>query len=144
MNNYYNGPGWQQPMINRQQPNSFSMNNFLPHYELLKVRGEESVRNFKMAPNSETILVDETAPLVWYVQTDSIQLYSNGVALPQAQSSFTGVVDAVGNFSFKTLLQVTGNNCQCNCVSSPTVLQIGNGDTALSDAHINIVVTKIR
>lgn len=47
------------------------MNNFLPHYELLKVRGEESVRNFKMAPNSETILVDETAPLVWYVQTDS-------------------------------------------------------------------------
>lgn len=74
----------------------------------------------------------------------TIQLYSNGVALPQAQSSFTGVVDAVGNFSFKTLLQVTGNNCQCNCVSSPTVLQIGNGDTALSDAHINIVVTKIR
>ncbi len=74
----------------------------------------------------------------------TIQLYSNGIALPQAQSSFTGVVDAVGNFSFKTLLQVTGNNCQCNCVSSPTVLQIGNGDTALSDAHINIVVTKIR
>lgn len=74
----------------------------------------------------------------------TIQLYSNGVALPQAKSSFTGAVDVVGNFSFKTLLQVAGNNCPCNCVSSPTVLQIMNGDTALSDAHINIVITKIR
>ena len=74
----------------------------------------------------------------------SVQLYVNGVAQPQATSSFTGVVAAVDTFSFKTFVQVTENNCNCNCTSSPTVLQVINGDTALTDAHINIVVTKIR
>ena len=74
----------------------------------------------------------------------SVQLYVNGVAQPQATSSFTGVVAAVDTFSFKTFVQVTENNCNCNCTSSPTVLQVINGDTALTDAHINVVVTKIR
>ena len=74
----------------------------------------------------------------------SVQLYVNGVAQPQATSSFTGVAAAVDTFSFKTFVQVTENNCNCNCTSSPTVLQVINGDTALTDAHINIVVTKIR
>ena len=73
----------------------------------------------------------------------SVQLYSNGVALPQAVSSFTGVAAAADTFGFKTLIQVNDNNCCCNCASSPTVLQIRNGATALTDAHINIVITKI-
>ena len=73
----------------------------------------------------------------------SVQLYVNGVAQPQAQSSFTGVAATADTFSFKTFVQVSENNCQCNCISSPTVLQIRNGATALTDAHINIVITKI-
>ena len=72
------------------------------------------------------------------------QLYVNGVAQPQAISSFTGVAATVDTFGFKTFVQVAENNCQCNCLSSPTVLQVINGITALTDAHINIVVTKIR
>ena len=74
----------------------------------------------------------------------SAQLYVNGVAQPQAISSFTGVAATADTFSFKTFVQVTENNCPCNCTSSPTVLQIRNGITALTDAHINVVVTKIR
>ena len=74
----------------------------------------------------------------------SAQLYVNGVAYPQAISSFTGVAASVNNFAFKTFVQVAENNCPCNCTSSPTVLQVRNGATALTDAHINIVVTKIR
>ena len=74
----------------------------------------------------------------------SVQLYVNGVAQPQATSSFTGVAATVDTFSFKTFVQVTENNCNCNCTSSPTVLQVINGATALTDAHINVVVTKIR
>lgn len=74
----------------------------------------------------------------------SVQLYVNGVARPEAISSFTGVANAADTFCFKTFVQVTENNCPCNCASSPTVLQIRNGDTALTDAHINVVVTKIR
>lgn len=73
----------------------------------------------------------------------SIQLYVNGVAQPQAISSFVGTATVTDTFSFKTFVQVTENNCNCNCTSSPTVLQIINGTTDLTDAHINIVVTKI-
>ena len=60
---------------------------------------------------------------------------------PQAISSFTGVAATVDTFGFKTFVQVSENNCPCNCISSPTVLQVRNGATALTDAHINIVVT---
>ena len=75
---------------------------------------------------------------------NTIQLYVNGVALPQAISSNTLTATEVSNFSFKSFVQVVSNNCPCNCTSSPTVLQVVNGDIALTDAHINIVVTKIR
>lgn len=74
----------------------------------------------------------------------SMQLYVNGVAQPQAISSFTGVAATADTFGFKTFVQVSENNCPCNCTSSPTVLQVRNGVTALTDTHINIVVTKIR
>ena len=76
--------------------------------------------------------------------TDTVQLNANGVALPQANSSFAVATATVSNFSFKTLLQVANNNCPCNCVSSPTVLQLVNGEEALTDAYINIIVTKLR
>lgn len=74
---------------------------------------------------------------------DTIQLYKNGVALPQAISSFSLTAGDVSNFGFKTLVQVAENNCNCNCCSSPTVLQVINGDVALTETHVNIVVTKI-
>lgn len=73
----------------------------------------------------------------------SVQLYVDGVAQPQAISSFTGITDTVDTLSFKTLVQVSENNCNCNCYTSPTILQVRNGTTALTDAHINVIVTKI-
>ena len=74
--------------------------------------------------------------------TSSAQLYVNNVAQPQAISEFAIDADTTSNFSFKTFVQVTENNCPCNCISSPTTLQIMNG-LAGTDAHINVVVTKI-
>ena len=44
--------------------------NMLPHYELIKVNGEESARNFRMAPNSDALLLDERQPILYHVQTD--------------------------------------------------------------------------
>lgn len=76
--------------------------------------------------------------------TGIVQLYVNGVAQPQAISSFALTAGDVSNFGFKTLIQVANNNCPCNCVSSPTVLQVMNGTVALTEAHINVVVTKLR
>ena len=75
--------------------------------------------------------------------TNIIQLYVNGVAQPQAISSFTTAAATISNFGFKTFVQVNENNCPCNCLTSPTVLQILNGAAELTAAHINIVVTKI-
>ena len=41
-----------------------------PHYEIIKVNGEAGAKAFHMAPNSNTLLLDETQPIVWLVQTD--------------------------------------------------------------------------
>lgn len=75
--------------------------------------------------------------------TNTVQLNVNGVAYPQAIASFTTAAATVADFGFKTFVQVMNNNCQCNCLSSPTVLQFVNGEQPLTDAHINVVVTKI-
>ena len=72
-----------------------------------------------------------------------VQLYVNGVAQPQAISSFTTDIANVGNFGFKTFVKVFQNNCNNCCLSGPTSLQLINGATAVEDAHINVVITKI-
>ena len=75
----------------------------------------------------------------------TVQLFVNGVAQPQAISSFVpAAVTDTRTFGFKTFVRALENNCNCNCLTSPTTLQFMNGDTALSDAHINVVITKIR
>jgi len=66
----------------------------------------------------------------------SIQLYKDGVALPQAQSTGTSP-------SFVTLVQVDKNNSCCPC-ASPTNLQVKNSGTAAATyTDINVVVTKL-
>ena len=75
----------------------------------------------------------------------SVQLYVNGVAQPQAITSFVpAAITDTRTFGFKTFVRALQNNCNCNCLTAPTTLQFMNGDTALSDAHINVVITKIR
>ena len=64
----------------------------------------------------------------------TIQLFKNGVAQPQAQS--TGASAA-----FKTLVQVPHNNNCCPC-SSPTIIQVLNTGTAqatLTNANITVL-----
>jgi hypothetical protein len=53
----------------------------------------------------------------------SVQLVVNGVAQPQAITSFVpaSITDA-RTFGFKTFVRVLENNCQCNCLTSPTTL----------------------
>jgi hypothetical protein len=75
----------------------------------------------------------------------SVQLVVNGVAQPQAISSFVPAsVTDTRTFGFKTFVRVLENNCPCNCLTSPTTLQFINSDTGVSEAHINVVITKIR
>lgn len=39
-------------------------------YKIIHVNGEGGARALQMAPNSEALLLDDTAPLIWLVQTD--------------------------------------------------------------------------
>lgn len=73
----------------------------------------------------------------------TIQLYVNGTPQPQAQSQFTVAAGDIYNFEFNTLLQVANNNCNCNCYSAPTVLQVWAGEQPLTDGYVNVLVTKL-
>ena len=44
--------------------------NFGNRQEIIKVNGENGARAFQMMPNSSALLLDETNPIVWLVQTD--------------------------------------------------------------------------
>jgi hypothetical protein len=75
------------------------------------------------------VAVDATTSAV-----TTIQLYKDGIAQPQAQS--TGQ-----SLSFTTLVQVDKNNTACPC-SEATVLRLMN-ETAATFDNINVTVTKI-
>lgn len=67
--------------------------------------------------------------------TDTIQLYKDGVALPEARR--TGISP-----SFVTTVQVNRNNNPCCACDSPVTVQvISQTDATLADA--SIVITKI-
>ena len=67
----------------------------------------------------------------------TIQLFKDGVAQPQAQS--TGGTSP----SFITLVQVDKNNSCCAC-SSPVSVQIKNAGTAdATFTNVNVVITKV-
>lgn len=70
MNDMWGNPinGGQRSPMNFNRTNGFS--TILPHYEIIKVNGEESAKNFRMAANSAALLLDENEPIVWFVQTD--------------------------------------------------------------------------
>lgn len=75
----------------------------------------------------------------------STQLYINGVAQPEAISSFDAAdtTDTQQVLHFETCVQVSNNNCNCNLTSSPTIIQFINTGVAIENAHINIIVTKL-
>lgn len=52
------------------QPTTTMPMNVPPHYDIVKVSGRQGVDAFQMGPNSSVLLLDETAPIVWLVQTD--------------------------------------------------------------------------
>ena len=43
---------------------------YQPKTEIIHVNGENGARAFQMMPNSQALLLDDTAPLVWLASTD--------------------------------------------------------------------------
>ena len=57
-NNYFNNP-YQMPQMGQIQ-----------RQDVVHVNGENGARSYQLAPNSNALLLDDTAPLVWLVQAD--------------------------------------------------------------------------
>lgn len=53
--------------MNGQFQNTYSQ---AMRQEIVKVNGENGARAYQLAPNSSVLLLDETNPIVWLVQTD--------------------------------------------------------------------------
>lgn len=80
MNNFNSNPGvfGNNVMGNFNNPNPMPTSNYfgsmnvnnLPRYNIIQVKGQNGAEALQMAPNSKTILLDETDPLIWFVQTD--------------------------------------------------------------------------
>ena len=64
--NYYNRNMNYNPM---NANNGMNMKN-LPHYEVIRVNGRAGAEAFQMGENSSVLLLDETANIIWFAQTD--------------------------------------------------------------------------
>lgn len=58
--------GFINPYANQMQPQVQNPTRS----EIVRVNGENGARAFQLAPNSSALLLDESAPLVWLVQSD--------------------------------------------------------------------------
>lgn len=74
---YYNSPMVYPAMYG--QPGGYGQAPYNPggtmqqtaqRYEIIHVNGEPGARALQMAPNSNAIVMDDTAPIVWLCQTD--------------------------------------------------------------------------
>lgn len=68
MYNTFGQPFTPQFMPQAQPFQTWSPN--LQRQEIIKVNGQNGARAFQMAPNSSALLLDESAPVIWLVQTD--------------------------------------------------------------------------
>lgn len=88
LNNPINNPYTYMPQFQMQ----------IPHMEVIRVNGENGVDAFQMGPNSSVLLLDETAPIVWLVQTDGAAYktktpYDISLHLPEPAPDVKGMED---------------------------------------------------
>ena len=63
-NNFYPTPDPYQQRLDTMQ------RQMLPRLDVIRVNGRNGAEAFRMAPNSSALLLDETASVVWLVQSD--------------------------------------------------------------------------
>lgn len=66
-----------------------------PRYEIIHVNGKNGVDALQMAPNSNVLVMDDTAPIVWLCQTDGAG-YKTATAFDIALHQDTPPVDLTG------------------------------------------------
>lgn len=61
---------YQPSVLQYPQPTSLATTQIGASHSITRVNGENGARMFQMPPNSEDLLLDESLPIVWLVQTD--------------------------------------------------------------------------
>lgn len=61
---------YQQPYFPQQQSFQPQFQQAPRKTEIIHVNGQNGAQAFQMMPNSQALLLDDTAPLVWLAQTD--------------------------------------------------------------------------
>lgn len=74
----------------------------------------------------------------------SIQLTRNGIPLPQSISTTTLTAAGSAAGSFEALVVVEESDCPCNWTSSAVTIGVINpSEVEITDAHINVIVSKL-
>ena len=74
--------------------------------QIIQVNGEAGARMYQMMPNSSALLLDETAPLVWLVQTDgagykSVTPYKIEKYEPEPAPNYNDILDRLTKLEAK-------------------------------------------
>lgn len=73
-----------------------------------------------------------------------IQIAVNSVPRLDAINEATGAVGSLSSVSTKCIVIVPYTNCPCNCTSAATTVQLINpSEVGTTDAHYNVLVTKL-
>ena len=73
-----------------------------------------------------------------------IQFAVNGVPRTDAINLTTVAAGDLGSAKTQCIVTVAQNNCPCNCVSAATTVQLINpSEVGSTDAHYNVIVTKL-
>lgn len=65
LNNWNSTTAWPP-----QRPNPLYGPTSYTRCQVIKVKGQAGAKNIRMGPNSSILLLDQTAPIIWYAQTD--------------------------------------------------------------------------
>lgn len=60
------------PYLYQNYQQNYQTQNILPPQQALKANGKASIDALQMAPNSEVLIMDTTAPIIWQCMSDSL------------------------------------------------------------------------
>lgn len=73
-----------------------------------------------------------------------VQVAVNGIPRLDAINEATAAVGDYAAVSTNCIITVARSDCPCNCVSSPTTVTLVNpSDVGATDAHYNLIITKL-
>lgn len=115
--------GYQNPYMSRYNAMTSQQ---APKYEIIRVNGENGAQALQMSPNSEAIVLDDTAPMVWLCQTD-------GVAIIGATATSTAAAGAATDLAFSAIVRNIG------CGSSILSFVLTGAAATVSNFAVSVV-----